>query len=88
MCIYAARGDFWDLLGGALARHDPGPAVPLRLCYDAFTHPERTYSTLHAGVDRAFAALPAVTAPAGSSRWRSRPCGSTCWATTATPARS
>ncbi|HTJ37754.1 MAG TPA: LuxR family transcriptional regulator [Dactylosporangium sp.] len=59
VCIYAARPDFWDLLGGALARLDAPPAAPLRLCYDAFTYPARTFSTVRDGVARAFAALPA-----------------------------
>jgi ATP/maltotriose-dependent transcriptional regulator MalT len=65
VCLYAARPQFWDLLGSALARFDPQAATPLRLCYDAFTHPDRTPATVREGLARAFAALPAEAAP----RW-------------------
>ncbi|MEU7866432.1 AAA family ATPase [Dactylosporangium sp. NPDC049140] len=63
VCIYAARPMFWDLLGNALARFEPQAAMPLRLCYDAFTHSTRTSATVHEGLARAFAALPTEAAP-------------------------
>ncbi|MEU7872245.1 LuxR C-terminal-related transcriptional regulator [Dactylosporangium sp. NPDC049140] len=65
VCIYAARADFWELLRDALDRLVPAPAPPLRLCYDAFTYPAQTFSTVREGVDRAFAAVPGET----PSRW-------------------
>src|SRR5262249_38983438 len=44
-------------------RFGPDPATPLRLCYDAFTDPARTHTTVREGVARAYAALPAGAAP-------------------------
>ncbi|MEU7874814.1 LuxR family transcriptional regulator [Dactylosporangium sp. NPDC049140] len=63
VCIYAARTTFWDLLGSALGRFDPELATPLRLCYDAFTHPARTPVSIREALARAFAALPTDAAP-------------------------
>ncbi|GAA4263913.1 LuxR family transcriptional regulator [Dactylosporangium darangshiense] len=57
VCMYAARPEFWDLLRDALARFDPHLATPLRLCYEAFTHRDRTPATVCEGLARAFAAL-------------------------------
>ncbi|MFD0577252.1 ATP-binding protein [Dactylosporangium darangshiense] len=65
VCVYAARPKVWDLLKTALARFDPSDATPLRLCYDAFTHPDRTHTTVREGLARAFAALPTDSAPRG-----------------------
>src|SRR5262249_41150302 len=63
VCIYAARPKFWDLLENALTRFDPQLATPLRLCYDAHTHPDRTGVTVREGLARSFAALPADAGP-------------------------
>jgi DNA-binding CsgD family transcriptional regulator len=63
VCIYAARPKFWDLLGSALARFDLELATPLRLSYEAFTHPARTPATVREGLARAFAALPTEAPP-------------------------